>query len=212
MRNSPQGGLILLKASPVQGEVACRRQVGGVVVTIIKQTIPTRFAGAPFTQGGLISLEASPVQGEVARRSRDGRVVPTFTKGKHKNCRLTMSGGKRQITKSHAFFSQGWFATPQEVLQADWQEVWHSPHPPFSALFARSFVSMVLILFIVYVTPLTNNSKGIIQHPFSLCQYIPEKYPYQIGDKTENCSGAFPVSLCKTTPWDAKSSIYSKMS
>jgi hypothetical protein len=27
-------------------------------------------------------------------------------------------------------FSQGWFATPQDVLHADWQEVWHSPQPP----------------------------------------------------------------------------------
>ena len=27
-------------------------------------------------------------------------------------------------------FSHFWFATPQEVLQADWQEVWHSPQPP----------------------------------------------------------------------------------
>jgi len=28
------------------------------------------------------------------------------------------------------FFSQSWLATVQEVLQADWQEVWHSPQPP----------------------------------------------------------------------------------
>jgi hypothetical protein len=28
------------------------------------------------------------------------------------------------------FFWQLWLATVQEVLQADWQEVWHSPHPP----------------------------------------------------------------------------------
>jgi hypothetical protein len=27
-------------------------------------------------------------------------------------------------------FSHCWLATPQEVLQADWQEVWHSPQPP----------------------------------------------------------------------------------
>jgi len=28
-------------------------------------------------------------------------------------------------------------ATVQEVLQADWQEVWHSPQPPLQALFFR---------------------------------------------------------------------------
>ena len=40
-----------------------------------------------------------------------------------------------QTTKSIIFYlSHSWFATVQEVLQADWQEVWHSPHPPFAAL------------------------------------------------------------------------------
>jgi hypothetical protein len=47
------------------------------------------------------------------------------------------------------FFSQGWLATPQDVLQADWQDVWHSPQPPFFTLFARSLVFRVLILFMV---------------------------------------------------------------
>ena len=32
---------------------------------------------------------------------------------------------------------------PQLVLQADWQEVWHSPQPPFFALSQRLRVSMV---------------------------------------------------------------------
>jgi hypothetical protein len=31
-------------------------------------------------------------------------------------------------------FSHFWFATVQETLQADWQEAWHSPHPPLTAL------------------------------------------------------------------------------
>jgi len=34
----------------------------------------------------------------------------------------------------YALFSHFWFATVHEVLQADWQEVWHSPQPPFAAL------------------------------------------------------------------------------
>ena len=34
-------------------------------------------------------------------------------------------------------FSHFWFATVQEVLQADWQEVWHSPQPPLAALAFR---------------------------------------------------------------------------
>jgi len=42
-----------------------------------------------------------------------------------------------------SFFSHCWFAIPQLVLQADWQEVWHSPHPPFLALSHRLRVSSV---------------------------------------------------------------------
>jgi hypothetical protein len=30
-----------------------------------------------------------------------------------------------------SLFSQAWFAIPQLVLHALWQEVWHSPQPPF---------------------------------------------------------------------------------
>ena len=44
-----------------------------------------------------------------------------------------------------AFCSHCWLAMPQLVLHADWQEVWHSPQPPFLALSHRLRVSMVLI-------------------------------------------------------------------
>ena len=37
----------------------------------------------------------------------------------------------------------------QEVLLADWQEVWHSPQPPFTADSTRFLVSKVWILFII---------------------------------------------------------------
>ena len=43
--------------------------------------------------------------------------------------------------------SHFWFATLHEVLLADWHEVWHSPHPPVLAVFARSRDTKVLILF-----------------------------------------------------------------
>ena len=41
--------------------------------------------------------------------------------------------------------SHFWFAMPQLVLHADWQEVWHSPQPPFFALSHRLRVFKVLI-------------------------------------------------------------------
>lgn len=46
---------------------------------------------------------------------------------------------------------------PQEVLQADWHEVWHSPHPPFAALSFGLPVVMVLIPFI-FIPPFIKNS------------------------------------------------------
>jgi len=51
-----------------------------------------------------------------------------------------------------ASFSHFWLATPQLVLQADWQEVWHSPQPPFLALSQRLRVSRVLILSITKIS------------------------------------------------------------
>ena len=45
--------------------------------------------------------------------------------------------------------SHCWFAIPQLVLQADWQEVWHSPQPPFFALSQRLRVSIVLMCFMM---------------------------------------------------------------
>jgi hypothetical protein len=45
------------------------------------------------------------------------------------------------------FFSHFWFASVQDVLQADWQDVWHSPQPVFSLLFLRLPFTTVFICF-----------------------------------------------------------------
>jgi hypothetical protein len=37
---------------------------------------------------------------------------------------------KAGVYLNYLLLSQLWLMTPQEVLQADWQEVWHSPQPP----------------------------------------------------------------------------------
>ena len=50
---------------------------------------------------------------------------------------------------SASLFSQGWLATPQLVLHALWQEVWHSPQPPLTALLAISRVFNVTICFMI---------------------------------------------------------------
>ena len=54
-----------------------------------------------------------------------------------------------ELTENYLLFSHFWFATPQDVLQADWQEVWHSPQPPLLTVLVISLVSIVLILFMV---------------------------------------------------------------
>jgi hypothetical protein len=65
-------------------------------------------------------------------------------------------------------FSHFWLATPQEVLQADWQEVWHSPQPPFFTLLTRLRVARVRILFIV-LSPLGNdNLTGLLYRDLRL--------------------------------------------
>ena len=45
-------------------------------------------------------------------------------------------------------FSQLWLPTVQEVLHADWQEVWHSPHPPF---FMDSFKVLLFKVFTCFM-------------------------------------------------------------
>jgi hypothetical protein len=59
---------------------------------------------------------------------------------------------RRAFIAQPFLFSHFWFATPQEVLQADWHEVWHSPQPPFFALFLRSLVCKVFMRFIRFLS------------------------------------------------------------
>jgi len=49
-------------------------------------------------------------------------------------------------------FSQRWFATPQDVLHADWQDVWHAPHPPCFAVSISVRVLSVTILFMINIS------------------------------------------------------------
>lgn len=62
-----------------------------------------------------------------------------------------------ELTENYLLFSHFWFATPQDVLQADWQEVWHSPQPPLLTVLVISLVSIVLILFML-IPPKINSS------------------------------------------------------
>ena len=52
------------------------------------------------------------------------------------------------VLKSYLLASHCWLAIVQEVLQADWQEVWHLPQPPFAAVSFKFALLIVLICFI----------------------------------------------------------------
>ena len=55
------------------------------------------------------------------------------------------------VCQTYFAFSQVWFPTVQDVLQADWHDVWHSPHPPvlidsFSFLVLRVLMCFIFCL------------------------------------------------------------------
>lgn len=56
---------------------------------------------------------------------------------------------KFRVNYLPSLFSQAWLAIPQLVLHALWQEVWHSPQPPLTALLAISRVFNVTICFMI---------------------------------------------------------------
>ena len=66
-----------------------------------------------------------------------------------KNATEYKSAAHPLIKSYFCLLSHCWLAIPQLVLHADWQDVWHSPQPPFFAEEQRFFVSIVLIRFII---------------------------------------------------------------
>ena len=49
-------------------------------------------------------------------------------------------------------FSQLWLPTVQDVLHADWHEVWHSPQPPLTTVLFKVLLVKVLILFMSFAS------------------------------------------------------------
>ncbi len=56
----------------------------------------------------------------------------------------------------------------QEVLQADWQEAWHSPQPPLAALSLRFEALMVLMCFMIYTSTIFCNNYSITARVFQV--------------------------------------------
>ena len=72
--------------------------------------------------------------------------------------------------------SHFWLATVQEVLQADWQEAWHSPQPPFAADSFRFALFSVLMCFVAFIK-ITLSEPPILRtfHPAAAVDMI---HPY----------------------------------
>ena len=60
----------------------------------------------------------------------------------------------------------------QEVLHADWQEVWHSPQPPFFMDSFRFLVVKVLICFISKKPPYIFLKLFVVYHKISICKRV----------------------------------------
>ena len=87
----------------------------------------------------------------------------------HENARHSVDFKQKYYLLS--LFSHCWFAIPQLVLQADWQDVWHSPQPPFFALSQRFLVSNVWICFMIVILRNINIYLYFTLF-FSVCQYL----------------------------------------
>ena len=59
----------------------------------------------------------------------------------------------KQARSAYLQFSQVWFPTVQDVLHADWHDVWHSPHPLFfRLLFIGLFNDFTCFMFVSLLT------------------------------------------------------------
>ena len=88
-------------------------------------------------------------------------IVPSLDENGHGTAMAGLAAGNFVPTEN--FSGAAPKATVQEVLHADWQEVWHSPHPPFITVFCKFFVFRVLICSIS-LSSLCNYILGIVYH------------------------------------------------
>ena len=97
--------------------------------------------------------------------------VPCFTPFQFDTQKNAARQRRHRVCRNYLLlFSHCWLATPQEVLQADWQEVWHSPQPPVLTLLVRSRVAIVLIRSIVEnLSKLQSFAYSFLYTVLSLC-------------------------------------------
>ena len=80
---------------------------------------------------------------QIAQKPTEHRFIHTY------QASVSSLNNRPRITDYLFLLSQLWLPTVQLVLQADWQDVWHSPHPPFLTVLESFFVLSVLICFMI---------------------------------------------------------------
>ena len=95
----------------------------------------------------LLSDKSSLKDDRAKRHFSHAKFTQYPSRKKCRRCRRHICENNNYLL-SFLVLSHCWLAIPQLVLQADWQEVWHSPQPPFFALAQRFLVSRVVIRFI----------------------------------------------------------------
>jgi hypothetical protein len=69
--------------------------------------------------------------------------------------------GPRLCEGTAHYFWQTWLPTVQDVLQADWQEAWHSPQPPVWTVFCSKPLFTVTICFAIEIPPLPKDMRSL---------------------------------------------------
>ena len=114
----------------VEGEVA--EKIAGSLQARLSPDEASRLAAVPTTKTANQNIDQAKMPIVVQRSMR-------------LKCRQTKASPRRFITRGSSrgqsinecyYFWQPWLLTVQDVLQADWQEVWHSPHPPVNTVLA----------------------------------------------------------------------------
>jgi len=79
-------------------------------------------------------------------------------------------------------FSHSWFATVQDVLHADWQDVWHSPQP-FPAVFFNVGFAIVLMFFMYGSSLFHANPASFKNLKFKFLRHIKAESCYRLLKK-----------------------------
>ena len=116
---------------------------------VILSIIFRNHAGQPVRRTARFFELLSSFLCEYPLYARENRHFFKKQKTARRACGTPRSHSRNRVC-DYLLCSHFWFATVQEVLQADWQEVWHSPQPPCIAVCFRVAEVKVLMCFMEF--------------------------------------------------------------